>query len=239
MAHLENDVGSKMRTTLNRRCAVAALFALGTVSVSRLAAAEDLTFRLSWVRGVGTEDCPNAEQLAAAVTARLGRDAFSEPARRHIEGSVARSEQTWRVQLRVLDSHGAVLGSRELEASGPECSSVADAVSLAIALTIDPHALERRREARLVAPPEPAPPAPVSLPPPQVSATPIPPREAMAPLSPPRLGSAVVPRGLLAVGSLPQASLGAELGAELGLVPGREVWLSAKATAVSRYPARR
>jgi molybdate transport system ATP-binding protein len=26
---------------------------------------------------------------------------------------------------------------------------------------------------------------------------------------------------------------------ELGLVPGREVWLSAKATAVSRYPARR
>ena len=27
--------------------------------------------------------------------------------------------------------------------------------------------------------------------------------------------------------------------AELELVPGREVWLSAKATAVSRYPARR
>lgn len=207
-----------MRMTLNGRCGLALLIALGAGSVPRNAAAEELTFRLSWVRGIGAEGCPNAEQLAAAVTARLGRNAFSEPALRHIEGSVARSEQAWRVQLRVLDSSSAVVGSRDLEATGADCASVVDAVSLAIALTIDPHALEERREVPVAAPPElPAPPPPVSSPPPAAVATPIVAREAMSP--PPRLRSAIVPRGLLAVGTLPQASFGAELGAELGLVP--------------------
>ena len=228
-AHLENDVGSKVRGLLNRRWAVAWLGALGVLGAARSAPAEPLSFRLSWVRGVGAENCPNAEQLGAAVEARLGRDAFSEPASRHIEGSVARAEGAWRVQLRVMGADNAVLGSRELEANGPDCASIADAVSLAVALTIDPHALDERHDPAtvvpsaqpLLAPPAPSPPAP-RQPDPSTSAAPRAAPESSTPSA--SLTGEVVPRGLFAVGVVPEAGLGAELGSELRL--GRALGLS-------------
>lgn len=230
--HLENDAGSKVRVALNRRWGVALLGALAALGSARTAGSEELSFRLSWVRGVGAEDCPNAEQLTAAVEARLGRDAFSEPALRHIEGSVTRVEGAWRVQLRVIAADNAVLGSRELEANGPDCSSVADAASLAIALTIDPQALDERHEDPTVvplAPPRPAPPAATpSQPPPRSEPdTPtFPARRAAPGGSPPTapLAGEIVPRALFAVGILAQAGLGAELGSELRL--GRSLGLS-------------
>jgi hypothetical protein len=223
---LENDAGSKVRGLLNRRWAVAWLGALGVLGAARSATAEPLTFRLSWVRAVGAEGCPNAEQLAAAVEARLGREAFSEPASRHIEGSVARAEGAWRVQLRVMGADNAVLGSRELDANGPDCASIADAVSLAIALTIDPHALDQSHEnSTRVASEQPLPappPAAPSQPSPRQSdpSTSTAPRA--APEGSPRSASftgEVVPRGLFAAGILPEAGLGAELGSELRLGP--------------------
>jgi hypothetical protein len=219
-------VGSKVGVTLNERWGLALLGALGALCATRSALGEELTFRLSWVRGAGAEDCPNAEQLTSAVEARLGRAAFSEPALRHIEGSVAREERAWRVQLRVLGVDHAVLGSRELEANGPDCSSIADAVSLAVALTIDPNALhEQQRTPQMTAqePRQPAsPPAASAQParqPPDESALarPRPAREGSTPTA--SLTGDVVPRALAAVGILPQVGFGAELGAELGLAP--------------------
>lgn len=216
--------GSKVRV-LNRRWGVALLGAGAALCAARSAAADQLTFRLSWVRGAGAEGCPNAEQLASAVEARLGRDAFSEPALRHIEGSVARADQAWRVQLRVMAADSAVLGSRELEASGPDCSSIADAAALAIALTIDPNALDERHEKSTLAPFEPPPaallPAPASPPPPRGKpdhasfAERRPAHVATTPA--PSLAGEVVPRALFAVGILPEAGGGAELGAELSV----------------------
>lgn len=230
-AHLENDVGSKVRATLNRRWEGALLGAL-VLGAPGTGLAEELTFRLSWVRGAGAEDCPNAEQLTSAVERRLGRDAFSEPALRHIEGSVARAERSWRVQLRVIGADNAVFGSRELEADGPDCSSIADAVSLAIALTIDPHALDDQHEKMTVVPSEQALPAP--SPPARSQSAPAPKLDTAtfaAPSAVPNassptasLAGEVVPRGLFALGILPQPGFGAELGAELGL--GRWLGLS-------------
>lgn len=224
---MENDASSKVCGLLNGRRVVAWLAALGVLGAAGSAPAEPLTFRLSWVRGVGAEDCPNAEQLTAAVEVRLGRDAFSEPASRHIEGSVARAGEAWRVQLRVMGTDNAVLGSRELEANGLDCSSIADAASLAVALTIDPQALAERPERPSVAPPappppepsppEPSPPAPSQPAPREVdlSSSSAPgrvPESSSPPLSP---AGEVVPRGLFAVGILPDAGPGVELGTEL------------------------
>jgi hypothetical protein len=220
-AHLENDATSKGWGLLNRRWVVACLGALGVLGAARSAPAEPLTFRLSWVRGVGAEDCPNAEQLTSAVEARLGRDAFSEPASRHIEGSVVRAGEAWRVQLRVIGTDNAVLGSRELEANGLDCSSIADAASLAVALTIDPQALAQRPERPSVVPPAPPPPEPSpAFPQPaprelDFSSSSEPgrvPEPSSPPLSP---AGEVVPRGLFAVGILPDAGPGMELGTEL------------------------
>jgi hypothetical protein len=231
---LENDAVSKVRGRLRRRGEVARLAALGVLLAARTSAAEaltspaePLTFRLSWVRGEGAEQCPNAEQLAAAVEARLGRAAFSEPARRHIEGSVVRADGAWRVQLRVIGADNAVLGSRELEANGQDCSSIADAASLAVALAIDPHALDERSEPPrrmtselpLLAPP----PAPPEAPAARAAAPSTSAASPVVPGGPSRSGALtgeVVPRGLFAVGILPDAGLGAELGTELRLAHG-------------------
>ena len=225
-SHLENDVGSKTRRTLNRRRRVASLGALAfyVFMPIRAASAQDLTFRLSWQRGTGAEDCPNAAQLTSAVESRLGRTAFAEPALRHIDGSVERVASVWRARLRVLGADNATLGSRELEAHGPDCSTIAEAVSLAIALTIDPNALDDHHDESTRAAPEkspaPAPSPPMTpLPAPRrpLAATPLPTRNAEK--SPPSAGlaGAVVPRALLALGVLPKATFGAELGAEIDL----------------------
>jgi hypothetical protein len=230
-SHLENDVGPKTRT-LNRRRGVASLGALAfyVLMPIRGASAQELTFRLSWQRGAGAEDCPNAQQLTSAVESRLGRSAFAEPAFRHIDGGVEHVASVWRARLRVLGADDAVLGSRELEAYGPDCSSIAEAVSLAIALTIDPNALhdhhdDSMRAAPAMSPASPSPPVtPPPEPPPAVPAKPAPSRNAEKLLPAAGLAGAVVPRTLLALGALPKASFGAELGAEVDL--GRRLGLA-------------
>lgn len=209
---------------LNRRRGVASLGALAfyVLMPTHGALAQELTYRLSWQRGPGAEDCPNAEQLTSAVESRLGRIAFAEPAVRHIDGGVERVASVWRARLRVLGADNAILGSRELEAHGPDCSSIAEAVSLAIALTIDPNAVHDGHDDATRAAAEPL---PASSPP--MTPPPEPPRSVETKslaarntekLPPPAgLAGAVVPRALLALGALPKATLGAELGAEVDL----------------------
>lgn len=183
------------------------------------AAAEDERYRLSWVRGKGAEECPSAEQLAASVRQRLGRDPFSVDAPRDIEGSVARIDEVWQARLNVLGPDGAVLGSRDLSTQAPTCSLLADAVTLAIALTIDPSAPLTMPENTAAAPPPEAAPAPAPA-----RAEPAPPPVVVAPQ--PRApvdrassfglgGSAKV--GVL-FGALPRPAPGGELGVDLRLL---------------------
>ena len=180
------------------------------------------------MRGVGTEACPSAEQIASAVRARLGRDPFSSRAERDIEGSVARVGDHWQARLNVLDSEGALIGSRDLATEAPDCSVLADAVTLAVALTIDPTAL--------LAPPAVGPSVPASAEPlapavvpaaPVVPAVPVTPAPFPAPARQPEgtrsseaptrrsVGVAASAKGLLSIGVLPRPALGAELSAEL------------------------
>lgn len=175
-------------------------------------------YRLSWVRGKGAEECPGAEQLAQAVRQRLGRDPFASEAARDIEGSVARIDDFWQARLNVLDAHGVVLGSRDLSAQAPTCALLADAVALAIALTIDPSPpLNPPANAITPAPiqPLPAPMATVSPPPAAPAPAPAPPRQ-RAPASS-TFGMGASANGSILFGGLPRPAAGGELGVDLRL----------------------
>ena len=189
-----------------------------------VAAERPATFRLSWVRGPGTEECPSAQQLGAAVSARLGRDPFSNEAAQDIEGSVSRVHDDWQAHLSVLGPEGAVLGSRELEAHGADCSSLADAVTLAVVLTIDPDAsldAPARRPSETSRPnneaaPATVAPSPIPVPPATLRTNPN--QEAPQQASrPEQRGMAIASRAVVQSGILPAVSFGAELGAELPL----------------------
>jgi hypothetical protein len=174
------------------------------------------TFRFAWVRGAAAERCPSEREIAERVKARLGRDPFDDAAPRVIEGSVTHTNGQWSLELRVRDENGALLGERTLAASGDDCTSLADAGTLAVVLTIDPNAsLDDASANALSAPPPKLPLAPVAPRPCPPSPTPVPPppcpscaeRGFETSLSAHALGSA---------GSVPGLAAGVQLGGELG-----------------------
>ena len=200
---------------------VALAFAL---LVPRGAHAEAEMFRFSWVRGDGAGSCPDGRSLAARVAERLGRNPFSDTAVESIEGSVVRVGDRFHAALHVRDAAGVARGTRELSALGTDCGELADAVVLAVVLTIDPNAALEGKPApppATVTPPSPVAP-PVSGPPP-LDACPVvrcpPPRpcpEASCPPLPLFANGALALRGLLAVGVLPEVAPGAGAFGELG-----------------------
>lgn len=159
------------------------------------------------------------------MRSRLGRDPFANDAERNIEGSVARDGQVWRAHLSVIGPDGVVVGSRDLQSGEQDCSTLADAVTLAVALAIDPRAAFAPLAAEPVPPlaARPAEPARISPPPPLLpppAATVIP-HVAAAPLPATPLPAgpalAVSLRGLVAVGLLPRAAFGIESAGEVGV----------------------
>ncbi len=158
-------------------------------------------FRLVWVRGERTESCADRMSIADGVTRRLGRNVFSDAAPRSIEAVVQHEGDTWEAHIYVRGDDGRLSGSRILTSRASTCASVEAAVTLAIALAIDPDAaLDPSRApqpSRPVAgaagasapsatptpssvppvpcpPPEPPPPPPVVQPPPAVAPPPCP-----------------------------------------------------------------
>jgi hypothetical protein len=126
-------------------------------------AAPSPRFELSVVRLEGAGACPDRATLERGVAARLGRVPFAEPAQRTLEAVLSRREQAWRAEITLRDAEGIELGRRSIEAAGPDCSPLAEATTLALALTIDPDAalgtappvppLEPDPEVRAPAPP--------------------------------------------------------------------------------------
>lgn len=216
---------------------VAALASLLCASPSR-ADARGETVRLSWVRGPGAELCSSEAALAGRVAARLGRDPFSDRAARSIEGLVVRKDERFSARIYVRDDRGALLGVREIEDASPTCSALDEAVTLAVALTIDPEAALQPPTPTPVEPVSPAvpnappsapspsaPSAPPSAPgaPPSIApaapsiapaARPAPSRAAPA-RSAPAFGVATV-RALLGFGLLPRSAAGVASSAEVG-----------------------
>jgi hypothetical protein len=206
--------------------------ALGMVGLvanaSRADTAAPESFRLVWVRGERTESCEDGSAIARRVSARLGREVFTESAPRSIEGVIQHEGEHWAAHVYVRDEKGKLTGSREIVNAGPDCASLDAAVALAIALAIDPEAALRPPSSTV---PAPAPAlalasAPASAlvcpPPPPLPKPPPPcPLEKACPELPsptPSRGTesiALTFRGLVAAGLLPGASPGIALSADV------------------------
>jgi hypothetical protein len=193
---------------------------LAFVCASPAHAESSESFRFSWVRGEGAGTCPDGRALAARVSERLGRNPFSDAAEQSIEGGVVARDGRFHAELRVRDAGGVARGSRELAANGPDCAELAEAVVLAVALTIDPNAALGGMPTPPAAPPapvEPPPPAPPALP--SCPAVRCPPPEPcrQKPCPPPSgLRAAVAARAVVAFGVLPGVAPGAAVFGELG-----------------------
>jgi hypothetical protein len=167
---------------------------------------------LNWLRAPGAEGCADATTLARAVEARLGRSVFVAPssALLNIEGRAEHGEGGYRAELHVFDEHGAELGSREVQSSQASCEELSQAVSVVLAVMVDP-------DGALA--PQPAPSAPIV----QAAAPPVLLPEAKAAPCPvcewPRrrrvLSSGVLAFARVALGQLPRAAPGFGLGWEL------------------------
>ena len=181
------------------------LVAAALASPSTVSAAPEEPFRLAWVRGGGAEACLSDRTLSSRVAERLGRDPFAGDARRTIEGYVTRDGRRWAAHLIVRDATGAVSGARDFASEGDDCEAIDAAVTLAIALAIDP-------EAALRPPPAtPPPPAPESPPAPRVAECPA----LVCPPPPRHLPTALTGRGALSTALLPKTSLGLSMLADV------------------------
>lgn len=198
------------------RATLAALFAS---CAPALAQAEPAAVKLDYVRGPGAETCPDDAGMRAAVRARLAYDPFRDGATTTVVTSVQARRKELRARIELRDAQGVVIGSRELVSPDSDCSELARAVALAIAIAIDPVSVLRvplPEPSAVIVPPmlsEPAaPPSPpaTTLPPPPLPApvaTPaVPPPAAAGPHL--RATSAV----LLGAGPTPRLTPGARLG---------------------------
>jgi hypothetical protein len=178
--------------------------------------------RLEWVRLEGAGSCIDAAQIEARVKRRLGSEPFDPRASRSIEGVVRRSGQVWRAQIAVRARPGELNPPlRELESTAADCTSLSNAVVLAVALAVDPAAAFSDAEAK-------SPPAPAT-----VEAPPAPPSEAL-PQAPLATAEAALPgRADLELvgqlGLLPQASFGVGLSVATVLAPKLALALRARA----------
>jgi hypothetical protein len=201
-------------------------------------------FRLVWVRGERTESCAGRDAIAQAVTQRLGKNVFGEPATRSIEAVLQHEGDLWEAHIYVREADGRLNGSRILTSRTATCASIEAAATLAIALAIDPESALRPAPPPLpssasptAASPVPPPPlapalvapcasteAPPPPPPPPPPRPPLPcpverpcPPSAASP-APASSRAAVALRAVAAFGLLPAPSPGLALSTELTAV---------------------
>jgi hypothetical protein len=98
--------------------------------------------------------------MRRAIAQRLGRDPFGHEPGPLIEAVASREGEVWKARISARTSAGELVGSRELGSRAATCESLAAAAALAIALVIDPEAVERAEAMRTATKPVPtAPPA--------------------------------------------------------------------------------
>jgi hypothetical protein len=154
---------------------VLALALLSAVT-SRAAHADDrerVTARLEWERGPGASTCMDGQRLAEEVERRLRHKVFlwgsaASSADITVRGRVTASptQDVLVAQLtleRTTDRGIQAIGTREIEAKGPDCTSLEQGLPIVLGLMVDlprnSALLEPASAASPVAPASPAPPA--------------------------------------------------------------------------------
>jgi hypothetical protein len=145
----------------SRRAGILGLLLFAAPSVWARPASARASARLVYILGPGSEPCPGAKALRAAVGMRLGYDPFLDGADDLVVAEVSRQNDVYRLRVRLLDEHDQPVGSRELSLRADSCSAVIDAMALTISLAID---ASFRDDASPDPAPTVAPTAPVSAP---------------------------------------------------------------------------
>jgi hypothetical protein len=161
--------------------------------------------------------------MARRVSARLGKNVFSDSAPTSIEGVIEHVEQGWRAHVYMRGADGRLAGVRHLSSEGTDCAALDAAATLVIALAIDPEAALRPPSEGNVRSPDAAP-APTDIrsatPPPPAADAPAPAKVlAGAPVDGGQrpYGAELTGRALMGAGLLPQASAGLGLSAEMAI----------------------
>lgn len=165
---------------------------------------------LAWDSADGHEGCPDADDLALKVEKLLGHspvELATRAGQRVVLGVGREAGSTvWSAEATILDSQGAVVGTRRIKKPADSCAPIADALALIVALSLSK-----------AAPPEAAAPPsePAQPPPPPAFASSPPPRQPLA--APPTVANEArawmlaVDAGLAAAaGMLPNPSAGAQ-----------------------------
>ena len=140
---------------------LAALLAVALDQTS-LAAPPHRFVRFSYERGSGTSSCPDEAAVRGAVAERLGYDPFAGDAPESVVVKLKRTDRGLRAEVEIRDRSGHATGARSLDSASArnDCTELASALALAVALAIDPLLIARP-------PPEPACPPPPRVPSPR------------------------------------------------------------------------
>ena len=201
---------------MTRGLAVSLAIAIAATTYASRSAASP-SAKLVYVRGAGTETCPDEAELRRAVATRIGYDPFFPVASKTVIAQVSKAPQGYRARVQIVAEDGTVRGERELGTKGQDCGELVGAIALAISVALDD--LD-----------EPAPPPPAEPPPPtgQVEPVPLPPpppvREEPAKPPPPKDESNRVDfSGLAGVGvvagAAPSVAASGQLAATVGMGP--------------------
>jgi hypothetical protein len=118
------------------------VFVLGVVTsvvlAPRIVHADEARVRLALVARGGADECVRRDDLVRDVVARLGRDPFDASALRSIEVVIAVEGAVRTARIYTRDEPAAQPAMRVL--SGDDCTRMRTALSLAVALAIDPNA---------------------------------------------------------------------------------------------------
>lgn len=112
------------------------------VLLSSLAAATEVTHQLQ-VMPDPAALCPDAMGLRRLVAERLGSDPFGPEAPTLVVVRFEKRQGQLTAELQLKDSNGQVKGERLLTSSAADCSELAKATTLAVAILIDPQVLTR------------------------------------------------------------------------------------------------
>src|SRR5262245_14559399 len=107
---------------------------LAALAFAPLRSAHAELWALEWARYEGAESCLDAQELSAAVEARLGRAVFSSAERStlRLDGEVRPEADGFAAKLTVRDARGATLGVREHRLSG-SCTQLSEGLVLIVA----------------------------------------------------------------------------------------------------------
>lgn len=124
---------------------------------------EPVLAELDWRTPSGS-NCISADELEAAVEARLGRTLFAAKGQAdvHVTGFITEADGKRLVRMTLTSAQGEPMGERELESESRDCSALDDSLALVLAVMLD------IPKTRIPAPPPPSvaePAAPASAPP--------------------------------------------------------------------------